>query len=156
MPICEACGLAYLEGESHTCDRKPLSFDSAWRALFGSRESAGRLHGLRPVLIVWAIALSLCLPLMFLTGDVLAPETVLISLVAFPSGLFSLLGSSASIVVGESQLTRSIVGWILYAGVSTLALSCRRDGWHLRVFILLCILLAANVVGCYAPASGDR
>jgi len=104
------------------------------------------------VLIVWAIALGLCVPLVFMTGELLSPETVLISLVAFPSGLFSLLGSYASMAVGESPLMRSIVGWTLYAGLSTLLLVHRRDGWHLRLFILLCILLAANVVGCYFPA----
>jgi hypothetical protein len=155
MPICETCGLAYIDGESHTCDRKPLSIDRAWRALSGSREPR-RWQGWKPVLIVWAIALGLCLPLVFMAGELLAPETVLISLVAFPSGLFSLLGAGASMVVGESRLTRSIVGWILYAGVSTLLLSCRRDSWHRPVFILLCILLAANVVGCYALPSGER
>jgi hypothetical protein len=157
MPICKTCGIAYLEGESHTCERKPRFFDSARRALFGNREPDGRLRGLRPVLIAWAIALGLCLPLLFMTGELLGPEVVLISLVAFPSGLFSLLGSSGSMVVGESPLTRSIAGWVLYAAVSTLLLSRRRDDAYLRVLILLCILLAANVAGCYIPAPhGDR
>jgi hypothetical protein len=89
MPICKTCGVAYLESETHTCDRRPWFVGRAWRTLLGKEGTAGPLYRRKPVVFAWMIALGLCLPLLAMTGELFGPDTILLSLVAFPSGLFA-------------------------------------------------------------------
>jgi len=153
MPICPRCKVAHLDGESHVCAATFLSFRSRWRA-FAAGGSAGPGLRFRPVVVAWVVALALTSPLVVLTGDLSGPAILLLSFVAFPSGLSSwltLFGPAAAV----SRLQAVLFGWTLYAGVSVLLLVCTRHRTYRRLFILLCVLLGANIVGCYAPVLGS-
>lgn len=153
MPTCEICKIVYLAGESHACAGRPTSFAGRWRAVVGG-ELWEPAFTFRRVLIAWVVALALTSPLVLLTGELLGPEAFLVSLLAFPSGLFDLLPTSDLGIATVSPMARSAVGWMLYGAVVVLLLVSRRRQAHRRVFMVLSVLLGLNVVGCYAPLLG--
>lgn len=125
---------------------------SWWRAFAGGEEPS-RAQRLRTALLAWVVALALTAPLVVLTGELFGPEAFLVSFLAFPSGLVSLLPQSV-LGASESSLSRALLGWMLYGGVSTAIVVSRRPRTARRLLLLLCVLLSANVLGCYARLLG--
>jgi hypothetical protein len=79
------------------------------------------------------------------------PPQVLIFFWLFPVGMFEFLlppnDYQRSISFNISSLL--IIGWIIY-GLLTIIAFCQNQRSHFRiVFMILCVLLAMNVAGCY-------
>jgi hypothetical protein len=68
-------------------------------------------------------------------------------ILAFPSGLWALLRD------GDSNPTDALRGWIIYSIAISVLMLQRRRIWFFLFYIVLCVMLAANVVGCYKVVS---
>jgi hypothetical protein len=67
----------------------------------------------------------------------------------FPIGLLGILSTQSAIVIAWfAGLFVSIIGWLIYVALTILLRRTNRLSFFLLIYLLLCILLALNVVGC--------
>lgn len=118
------------------------SFSCAAPKISGGRVNRGEIGGRRRVLflsIAWTAALLMTCP---------APAGIML-LPFFPAGL--LFGAELPNKYGDAILT---CGWLLYAGLCAVILSCRKRLWFYLFYAVLVCLLLTNVVGCHQILKG--
>jgi hypothetical protein len=79
---------------------------------------------------------------------VMNPKNLLVAPL-FPVGLLAVFpGGEQAAVMFSMLVVPGLLGWILYAALSMLIARTRKIGTFFPVYLVLCVVLALNVVGC--------
>jgi hypothetical protein len=125
-------------GKLETANDDPKSGGSELRARSPKRRSKVRF-----IVAAFTVAMLAMFPLVGL----LSFQPLLI--LAVPSGL------RAFFEPADVNWKNTTTGWLLYAAEITALMLTRRRAWFVALYIVLCLMLAANVAGCYQVANGD-
>ena len=124
-PVCCQCGTSFAPDKAGMPAETPIATAPARRRKFFC------------IVAAFALAMLTMLPL---GGLVLVQPLVL---AAFPDGLWAMLEA------GEGPVAGAITAWIIYAVLIAAVMLARRQRWFVLFYIVLCVLLAVNVTGCY-------
>ena len=146
MKVCPSCRLS--NDDAVECCREcgaKLSFTSS-EDIDVANENAGALvpsrdFRVRLIYGAWIIAAIFMSPLLFTSGFI-----ALIFAPNFPIGLFAFFG-------GANNSFNFLVGWALYCGIVTILVFARKQGVFIFFYVVLCVLLVMDVVGCYKAIS---
>ena len=79
---------------------------------------------------------------------------ILIFTGVFPAGLLYFL-LPACAWSNDTTIGLLVFGWLLYAGLTVAGLSQKRASKYFQLYLILCVLLLLNVVGCQVLSHKD-